>query len=322
MSETVLLGLAALAFAAVAGANDGATLIALSLPNAALRPLSAVAILAAAVALVPLVVGVRVAGTVARGLVPFEGRDGKLLFLGAVIVALGVTGALSRRGLPTSLTLALVGAIVGTGIGRGLGVAWGTVGGVLLIGLAAPLVSGLLGLLIARAFAWLPPGPRAWGELRTLGALAFLLQAAAYATNDGQKMIAIFAIALGLGPGGQVGVALWSQALLGLAFAAGTLSGIARVARRLDQGVLQVRLLHSVASEFAAAGAVFGSALLGAPVSTTQAATAGVVGAGISQTVWRVRWEQAARIGTAWVLTLPGAAVLGVVAALVLRVLR
>lgn len=278
MIEASLLALAALAFAVVSGANDDATLIALSLPNVALRPLISIGVLTAAVALVPLLVGARVADTLARGLVSFEARDGRLLFLGAVIVALGVTGALSRWGLPTSLTLALVGAIVGTGIGRGLGVAWGTVGSVIVIGLAAPQVSGLLGLLIARAFAWLPARPQAWGELRVLGAVAFLLQSAAYATNDGKKMIAIFAIALGLGPAGHVVVAPWSQLLLGLAFGLGTLWGIERFASRLGRGVLQVRVLHSVASEFAAAGAVLGSALLGAPVSTTQAATAAVVG--------------------------------------------
>jgi PiT family inorganic phosphate transporter len=322
MIEAVALALAALAFAAVSGANDGSTLIALSLPNVALRPLASIGVLAAAVAIVPLMVGARVAETVSRGLVSFEGRDGKVLFLGAVIVALGVTGTLSRRGLPTSLTLSLVGAIIGTGIGRGLGVAWGTVGPVIVIGLAAPLASGLLGLLIARAFAWLPAGHRVLGELRTLGAVAFLLQSAAYASNDGQKMIAIFAVALGLGPGGQVVMAPWSQLLLGLAFALGTLWSIDRFASRLGRGVLQVRVHHSVASEFAAATAVFGSALLGAPVSTTQAATAAVVGAGVSQTLWRVRWEQAARIGAAWVLTLPSSAALGAVAAVAVRSLR
>ena len=322
MIEGVALALAALAFAVVSGANDGSTLIALSLPNVALHPLAAIGLLAAAVVLVPLLAGARVAETVARGLVSFEGSDGRLLFLSAVIVALAVTGTLSRRGLPTSLTLALVGAVVGTGLGRGLGVAWGTVGSVIVIGLAAPLVSGCLGLLIARAFAWLPAGHQAWGGLRMLGAFAFVLQAAAYATNDGQKMIAIFAIALGLGPTGHVVVALWSQVLLGLAFTLGAIWGIDRVANRLGRGVLRVRVVHSVASEFAAAGAVLGSAWLGAPVSTTQAATAAVVGAGVSETRWRVRWGQAARIGAAWVLTLPSAAALGAVAAVLMAALR
>lgn len=57
MIEAVALALAALAFAAVSGANDGSTLIALSLPNVALRPLASIGVLAAAVAIVPLMVG-------------------------------------------------------------------------------------------------------------------------------------------------------------------------------------------------------------------------------------------------------------------------
>ena len=312
MLDVLLLVVAALAFAVVSGANDGATLISLSLPNVAFRPLLSVAILAVAVATVPLVVGARVAETLARGLVPFEGREGKALYLAAVVVALVVTLTLTRRGLSTSLMLALIGSIIGTGLGRNLGVDWGTVGHVIVIGLAAPIASGVLGLLVSRALAWLPRG---WRNLRLVGGMSFLLQSAAYATNDGQKMIAIFAIALGLGPGGRVLVAPWSQALLGLAFGLGTLLGIDRVARRLGLEILHVRTLHSVSSEAASAVAVFGGALLGAPVSMTQSATAAVIGAGVSQTFWRVRWEQAARIGAAWVLTLPTAVLVGAVLA-------
>ena len=321
MIEAILLASAALAFAAVSGFNDGSTLIALSLPNVALRPLASIAILVAAVALIPLVGGVRVAETLVRGLVSFEGQGGKALFLVAVLVALGVTFALSRRGLPTSLTLALLGAIVGTGIGRGLPVAWGTVAAVIVVGVAAPLASGVVGLGVARAFALLPRR-HVWAEMRALGALGFLLQSAAYAMNDGQKMIAILAIALGLGPGGRVVVAPWSQLLLGLAFAFGTFLGIERFARHLGRGVLRIRAIHSVASELASAGAVFVSALLGTPVSTTQASTAAVVGAGASETIWGIRWEQAARIGAAWALTLPTSAVAGALAAIIVEVVR
>lgn len=62
MIEAILLASAALAFAAVSGFNDGSTLIALSLPNVALRPLASIAILVAAVALIPLVGGVSGSG--------------------------------------------------------------------------------------------------------------------------------------------------------------------------------------------------------------------------------------------------------------------
>jgi len=57
VSEATLLALTAVAFALVTGANDGATLVAINLPNPAIRPPAAVAILAVAVAGVPLVAG-------------------------------------------------------------------------------------------------------------------------------------------------------------------------------------------------------------------------------------------------------------------------
>jgi PiT family inorganic phosphate transporter len=311
----------ALTFAFVSGVNDGATLLALGLPNAAWRPLKLVLALTAAVALVPLAGGVRVAQTVADGLVSFEGRGGELTFLAAVLASLLVAIALANKGLPTSLTLALVGAIVGAGLARGSPVSWSAVLAVLLIGLAAPMASGVLGFGVARGLCLLPR--RHVGELmRVLGTLAFFAQATAYAMNDAQKMIAVLAVALGLGPHGRVTATLTTQLLLGAAFGLGSLVGIDRFAWRLGQGVFRVRAVHSISSELASASAVFVSAWLASPVSTTQASTAGVVGAGASETRWRIRWDQAGRIATAWVVTLPTAAVAGAAAGLLLSVLR
>jgi PiT family inorganic phosphate transporter len=318
VNEATLLALTAVAFALVTGANDGATLVAINLPNPAIRPLAAVALLAVAVAVIPLVVGARVAETLARGLVSFEGGGGEGHFLGAVVAALAVVLVLSRRGLPTSLTLALLGAIVGTGLGLGLAVSWATVIAVVLIGLAAPVVSSIGGLLTVRAFGHSPVG-HAWTQLRALGVISFLLQSIAYAANDGQKMLAVLAIALGLGANGRIVVQPGPQILLGALFALGTLAGIERLAGRLGRGILPVRALHVVASEIASATSVLVSPGLGAPVSMTHASTAALIGAGVSETIWRVRWEQAIRIAGAWVLTLPAAALAGALVALVLR---
>jgi PiT family inorganic phosphate transporter len=315
-----LLALAALAFAAISGMNDGAALVAVNIPNAAFRPLVAVAVLALAVALVPLVGGALVAQTLAHGLASFEGGGGQALFLVAVLAAIGVVFALSRRGLPTSLTLALIGAIVGAAIGDALPVSWTEVAKVLVVGLLAPVLSGAVGLAVARAFVLVPTSGRAWTGLRRVGAFAFLAQSTAYGANDGQKMIAVFAIAIGLGPGGRVVVDPRSQLLLGGMFALGTLIGIDRYAPRLSRGIMPVRMLHSVAAELGSASAVFTSSLLGTPVSTTQSSTSALVGAGVSETIWRVRWEQAARIALAWVITLPAAALAGAAAAVLLGV--
>lgn len=315
MIEVGLLVAAALSFAIVTGANDGATLIAINLPNPAVRPWQAIVILASAVVVVPLLLGARVAETLAGGLIAFDGRGGQWQFLGALTAALGVVWILQRRGLPTSLTLALLGAIVGTGVALGLDVAWDTVVGVLAIGLVALVVSFVAGLLAAWILAYARGGPGSWQRLRLLGVVSFGLQSLAYAINDGQKMIAVLAIATGPTLAGRLPVTPPTQLLIGVLFGVGTLVGFERLARRLGRGILPVRGIHVVASEFGAAVSVLGSATLGAPTSMTHAATAALVGAGVSETVWRVRWEQAMRIGGAWVVTLPASMGVGAVIA-------
>ena len=150
--------------------------------------------------------------------------------------------------------------------------------------------------------------------------ISFVLQSIAYAANDGQKMLAVLAIGFGLGANGRIGVEPGPQLLIGALFALGTVAGIERFASRLGRGILPARAVHVVASELASAAAVLVSAGLGAPVSMTQASTAALVGAGVSETVWRVRWEQAMLIGGAWVLTLPASALAGILIAVALGV--
>ena len=97
MSESGLLAAAAVVFALVTGANDGATLVAINLPNPAIRPTTAIVILAVAVVVIPLIAGARVAETLAHGLVSFEGAGGEGRFLGAVAAALAVVFLLAPR---------------------------------------------------------------------------------------------------------------------------------------------------------------------------------------------------------------------------------
>jgi PiT family inorganic phosphate transporter len=49
--------------------------------------------------------------------------------------------------------------------------------------------------------------------------------------------------------------------------------------------------------------------LMKAPISTTQTITAAILGAGATRRASAVRWQVARSIGTAWLLTFPGAGV-------------
>ena len=60
---------------------------------------------------------------------------------------------------------------------------------------------------------------------------------------------------------------------------------------------------------------IFGSSLLGAPVSTTQVVASSVVGIGVGRRRWHhVHWAVVRNMGLAWLITMPVSAALGVVA--------
>lgn len=309
MAGSTLLVVAALLFALVCGANDGAALGALNLNDRFVRPLAGLLLLAVTVAVVPAVFGAEVATTFVRRLVAFEGDTGRSALLAAVIVAVAVVFVLQRQGLPTSLTLALTGAIVGVGLGSGLPVGWGSVVLTLLAGALAPFAAGVLAFGFQRLLAIVPRRGPLRARLSVLRIGGFLLQSVAYAANDGQKMIAVLAIALGASSP-TLHPAPAELAAVAALFAAGALLGIPRYGMTLGRGIAPARPAPVGIAALSSAVAVLGGAALGAPVSMTQSTTAALVGAGASAAYRQVRWGQAARIVIAWVVTLPASVVI------------
>jgi PiT family inorganic phosphate transporter len=291
-------------FALVSGANDGATLIAMATRTRTVRPAVGITILVAMVALGPLLVGTAVATTLAHRLVSFGGEDGRVALLAAVVTALVVVFVLTRRGTPTSLTLALTGGIVGAGLGAGLPVQWPTVAKVLVIGVAAPLLSIPAGWLLYEVMRG-PVGRfvarRAISETQYVG---YLMQCLAYSANDAQKMVAIVAIgsAAQLDP---VTATVHTQLAIAALFGAGILLTVRVMASRVGEGVMYIRTPHFIATSIGSSCVVLATAALGVPVSSTQAATGAAVGSGIATSPFSVRWKEVSRIGSAWAVTLP-----------------
>jgi len=154
---TVLLAVAVV-FAVVKGLNDGASLVAVTSAGISLMPLAAVLTLGGALVVGPLLMGTRVATTFAIGLVPAHDASGRLSFLIGISAAMAVSALLATRGLPTSLTMAIVGGLAGAGAGSGLPVAWSTVAIVVAVGLGAPLLAGVVASLVLSGLGRLPRG--------------------------------------------------------------------------------------------------------------------------------------------------------------------
>jgi PiT family inorganic phosphate transporter len=300
LDVAVLIVVAGL-FAVVSGINDGGALLATGLKLPSVRPATGILVLVVLAAVVPLVTH-QVALTFTTRLASFHAPGGKIAMAVAVISALAVVTALSMKGLPTSLTLAIVGGLTGAGLGWGLPVSPGSVLLVLAFGVAAPFVGGLLGWVLVRMLLITTSarGLRRWHQV------GFLLQSLAYSANDGQKMLAVFMIVFGFS-----GAPLPYTSLVAVLFGLGTMYGLPKAGRTLGRELIASRPPHGVAAELAAGTAVIACAAVGMPVSMTQAIAGGLIGAGVAQGSGRVRWFATGKIVAAWFLTLPASALLG-----------
>lgn len=297
-------------FAIVSGVNDGGALVALGLKVPGTRPIVAIAMLAIAVVASPLLFGTAVATTLARKLVPFHGQDGRAAALLGIVACLAVVIVLARLRLPTSLTLATIGGLIGAGVGFGFSASWSTIGVVLAVGVLAPVVGGCVASLVATSLRVLSV-PVSGRTVRRTHYVAFALESLAYGANDAQRMLAVFAIAAAAATTTRVEVHGWELATIFVCFAAGAIAGMYRYARTFGSDLVPARPHHTPVAELAAAGASFGGMAVGSPLSITQSASAGLIGAAGPEHWRQVRWRRAARLALAWVLTVPSAFGLG-----------
>lgn len=307
-------------FAVVAGANDGSAVLTTALRLPGFKPAAAIGLLVAALVAGPVVLfPTSVASTLAHQLVAFSASKASAGALVGSAGALAVVFGLARAGLPTSLTVALVGALTGAAVGAGVAVRWLTLVKILAVGLLVPGLCGVVALGAAR-FSWpalstavLSNRSDVAARLKRWHRITFSLQCLAYAANGGQKMLAVLTLALGAtgAPGRAVRDPLWQAVALAALFSAGVLMSFRKVAANLGRSVLNVRLRHAVVAEACSSVAVLAAGLAGMPLTLSQSLAGALVGVGSSESPRRVRWGEAARLAGAWAFTLPSALALG-----------
>lgn len=330
----VLVIALALFFDFTNGFHDTANAMATPIATGAITPRRAVA-LAAVLNLVGAFLSTEVAKTVSGGLIR-EGADG--IHITPEIIFAGLIGAVLwnmftwLRGLPSSSSHALFGGLIGAAVvGIGLySVNFATVvSKVILPAVAAPLIAGAAAWLCTRiAYAVTARRDTDTGEKLKQGRGGFRigqvftssLVALAHGTNDAQKTMGIVTLVLIAGglqaPG--TGPQAWVIVTCALAIALGTYAGGWRIIRTVGTGLTEVRPAQGFSSEASTAAAILASSHLGFALSTTQVTSGAVIGSGLGRRGTTVRWGTAGRIALGWLLTLPAAAVVGAVAALIM----
>jgi len=298
------------------GWHDAANSIATVVSTRVLTPLRAVAWAAFWNFIAAFVFGTAVASTIGKGMIHIE------IVTQQVLLA-GLLGAISWNlitltlGLPTSSSHALIGGYGGAAVahaGYKALIVSGWIKPVIFIFLS-PVVGMVLAIILTTIASWIVQGqrPRKVDRVfRSLQLLSAALFSLGHGTNDSQKGMGIITTALVAG--GLLksfAVPYWVIICCHLAMGGGTMAGGWRIIKTMGQRITKLTPFGGFAAETAGGLTLVMNAVFGIPVSTTHTITGAIVGVGASRRLTAVRWGVTRRIVWAWILTIPGAALIG-----------
>jgi PiT family inorganic phosphate transporter len=293
----------------VNGWTDAPNAIATVVSTRTLSPLQAI-VMASVLNLAGVLSGTAVAATIGTGIIDPSAVD--LTTVGGAMVGIIVWSTLAAKwGIPTSESHALVAGLAGAGLATaGTDVlvveGWRKVG----YGLVFSTFLGFGGgLLIMTAVYWafqrVPPA-RSRRTFRVLQIMSSGFMAFGHGSNDGQKFMGAFTLALVLG--GYLdtfAIPKWVIFLCAGTMALGTMTGGWRIMRTLGSKITKLETHQGFAAEMAAASTIAMASRLGIPLSTTHTISTSIMGVGATRGASAVRWGVTRELVTAWILTFP-----------------
>lgn len=316
----------ALLFDFLNGMNDAANSIATVVSTHVLSPTLAVAWAAFFNFVAAFGFGVKVAGTIGKGIVEAS-TVSETMILAAVVGAIAWTHFCTRYGLPISVSHSLIGGLVGAALVKaGVGsLLFGGISKVVVFIFLSPLLGLVFGFFLMVSVQWVF---RQWSSTRVdrFFRVGQLVSSAAYSlghgTNDAQKTMGIIAILLFSAGylGKEFYVPTWVILSAHAAIAAGTFIGGWKVVRTMGVRITKLRPVGGFCAEAAGAILLHATAQAGIPVSTTHTIAGSIAGVGITRRVTAVRWSVAGKIVWAWVLTIPASAALAAIAYEIIRI--
>jgi PiT family inorganic phosphate transporter len=313
----VLVVVTALCFDFTNGFHDTGNAMATSIATKALSPRIAVA-LSGVLNLVGAFLSLSVAATIASGLVNTGDVTVTVVFAG---LAGGIIWNLLTwyLGIPSSSSHALIGGVIGSTLAAagGQAVQWkGLFSKVIIPAGLSPIIA----IAVATAGTWLVyrisrnvrEGTRSHGfRIGQIGSASMV--SLAHGTNDAQKTMGVITLALIANGNLNSGASapFWVILSCGLAISLGTYMGGWRVIRTLGKGLVEIDSPQGMAAESSSAAVILLSSHFGYSLSTTHVATGSILGTGVGKQGAEVRWGVAGRMATAWLFTLPSAAIVG-----------
>jgi PiT family inorganic phosphate transporter len=298
----------------VNGWTDAPNAIATVVSTRVMRPHHAV-LMAAVLNLAGTFAGTAVAATIGKGIINPDLVD--IQTVGAAMMGIVVWSTIAwYYGLPTSESHGLVAGLAGAGLATAgwdalLWDGWRKV----LIGI---FYSSFMGFFIGLFFMigilwvcrrWTPATvKKVFSRLQILSAgfMAF-----SHGSNDGQKFMGVFTLALMLGgalpkaPDDSFHIPLWVIILCAVTMGVGTATGGWRIIKTMGLRLTKLEPVHGFAAETAAGLTIMIAGHAGVPLSTTHTISTTIMGVGSTRGLSAVKWGVAGSIVAAWILTFP-----------------
>ncbi len=297
------------------GFHDAANVVATVIATRVLAPFAAI-VMAGILNMIGATQVSGVAKTITTGLID-PSLTTPLIVLCAVIGAICWNIATWYFGLPSSSSYALIGGLVGAAWvagGPGMVLWYGIIGKVLIPLVVSPIVGFVLAFLLMKFLMSYAKGrkkEKLFGYLQ-IGSAA--LVALAHGFNDAQKSMAL--ITLGLFSAGYLSapiIPIWVILLCALMMGLGTAAGGFRIIKTVGFDIAKITPVQGFATELSASCVILTASFLGMPLSSTQMIVGSVTGVGAAKSKKEVNWATPKKIGIAWALTLPGAALFSAV---------
>ena len=298
------------------GLTDAANAIATVVTTRVLSPKIAVGMAAILNLIGVTVTGTAVATTIGTDIVNPEIINMQVVAAGMLTIIVWSSAAW-RFGIPTSETHELVAGLAGAGLASAgpsvlLWEGWRKV----LIGLGMSTLLGFgMGIVFMLAIYWIFRNAQRTRTNRLFGRLQIFsaaFTAFSHGSNDGQKFMGVFSLALFLAGIFQTfQIPLWVVILCGGVMSAGTAIGGWRIIKTIGGRITKLEPVQGFAAETAASTSILIASRFGIPLSTTHTIGTAIMGVGATKRLTAVNWGVSFDIVRTWIITFPVCFILG-----------
>lgn len=315
----VLIVVLGLVFDYTNGFHDAANVVSTVIATRVLTPFAAI-LMAALLNTLGATQISRVAETITSGLIDPHAAT-QVMILCAVIGAIAWNLITWFFGIPSSSSYALVGGLIGAAyVSQGFKIVlWqGIMYKVVIPMILSPFAGFFLAFGVMRLLFFLQryhsvkKREKLFARLQ-IGSAA--LVALSHGLNDAQKSMGI--ISLGLFTAGFLHapvIPLWVILSCALFMGLGTATGGFRIIHTLGFQITKISPIQGFATEMSASCVILAASFFGMPVSSTHMITGSVAGVGAAKGWRAVRWTTTHKLVVAWLLTLPGSALVSALA--------